>query len=102
MKINHVFKALSHPIRRDIIARLRDGPLSAGDLAAAYDVSKPTMSTHFTALKDAGLVTAEREGATILYHLNVTVAEEALSAMMGLLSVGEAPARRMTDREADS
>lgn len=89
MKINQVLKALSHPIRREVIAKLRDGPQSAGALAANFGVSKPTMSTHFAALKEAGLITAERDGVTIYYHLNVTVAEEALSAVMGILGAGE-------------
>lgn len=92
MKINDVLKALSHPIRRDIIARLRDRPLSAGELAGAYAVSKPTMSAHFAALREADLIAAERDGVSIIYHLNATVAEEALGAMMDLLRVGsEAP-----------
>ena len=88
MKIATVLKALNHPIRRDIIARLQDGPLMAGDLADAYDVSKPTMSTHFATLKEADLISGIREGVTITYHLNATVAEEAMSALMGLLSTG--------------
>lgn len=89
MKINQILKALSHPIRREIIANLRDGPQSAGELASNFGVSKPTMSTHFAALKEADLITAERDGVTIYYHLNATVAEEALSAVMGILGAGE-------------
>ncbi|GLQ20588.1 metalloregulator ArsR/SmtB family transcription factor [Algimonas porphyrae] len=89
MKINLVLKALNHPIRRDIIARLREGPLSAGDLAAFYDVSKPTMSTHYATLKDADLIRGEKDGVTIFYHLNATVAEDALSSLMALLGTGE-------------
>lgn len=85
MKLANVLKALNHPIRRDIIARLKDGPVTAGDLADAYQVSKPTMSTHFAALKDADLIRGERDGVTITYHLNATVAEEAMSALMNLL-----------------
>ncbi|GJL94013.1 MAG: hypothetical protein DHS20C05_04180 [Hyphococcus sp.] len=98
MKVNAVLKALSHPIRRDIVSRLRDGALTAGDLADAYDVSKPTMSTHFAALKEADLVTAERDGNSIYYHLNVTVAEEALSALMSVLGAGEEKKRRAHNR----
>ncbi len=90
MKINTVLKALSHPIRRDIITRLRNGPMSAGDLADAYEVSKPTMSTHFANLKEADLIIGERDGVTIIYRLNATVAEDALAALMGLLGTGEA------------
>lgn len=96
MQINMILKALSHPIRRDIIARLRDGAMTAGDLAAAYDVSKPTMSTHFTSLKEADLIHAERDGVTIYYHLNATVAEEAISALMSLLGTGTQPANQAT------
>lgn len=88
MKLANVLKALNHPIRRDIIARLQDGPITAGNLADAYDVSKPTMSTHFATLKDADLITGIKDGVTITYHLNATVAEEAMSALMGLLGAG--------------
>ena len=88
MKIATVLKALNHPIRRDIIARLQEGPITAGDLADAYDVSKPTMSTHFAALKAADLIEGHKSGVTITYHLNATVAEEAMSALMGLLGTG--------------
>lgn len=91
MKINQILKALSHPIRRDIIARLREGPMNAGDLAAHYDVSKPTMSTHFAALKEAALIEARRDGVSIYYQLNVTVAEEAMTALMDMLDVGKEP-----------
>lgn len=89
MTIETIIKALNHEIRRDVIARLRDGPLSAGDLADAYDVSKPTMSTHFQALKDADLLNSERDGNTIIYHLNATVAEEALASLIGLLGTAK-------------
>lgn len=91
MKIATIIKALNSPIRRDIITRLREGPISAGDLAAAYAVSKPTMSTHFSVLKEADLIEGMREGTTITYQLNVTVAEEALVFFMDLLGRGKEP-----------
>jgi DNA-binding transcriptional ArsR family regulator len=94
MKIATVLKALNHPIRRDIIARLQDSPVTAGDLADAYDVSKPTMSTHFATLKEADLIEGIKEGVTITYHLNATVAEEAMSALMNLLGTGTGQARK--------
>ena len=102
MKINQVLKALSHPIRRDIIARLREGPLTAGELAAGYNVSKPTMSSHFATLKEAGLVATTRDGVTIRYRLNATVAEEALGALMGLLGAGTARAAPRRIRKDDA
>lgn len=94
MKLAEVLKALNHPIRRDIITRLKNGPATAGDLAKTYAVSKPTMSTHFSALKDADLIRGERDGVTISYHLNATVAEEAMSALMDLLGRDETTMRR--------
>lgn len=51
-----VFKALAHPVRRDVLRVLRDGPSSAGALADRFPVSKPTMSGHFATLKEAGLI----------------------------------------------
>lgn len=89
MRINKVLKALSHPTRRDILVCLRDGALSAGDLASHFDVSKPTMSAHFAALKDADLVYTERDGNWVLYHLNVTVADEALASLMAIIGSGK-------------
>lgn len=86
MTINAVFEALSHPVRREILKLLRGGPLSAGDLAAHFDLSKPTLSVHFAKLRDADLVTVERQGTSLIYHLNMSILEEALS---GFLSFGE-------------
>lgn len=73
-----VFKALSDPTRRRVLQLLRQGPLSAGDLSRQFDVSKPTMSAHFAVLKDADLVHAEKAGKSVLYHLKLSVLEEAL------------------------
>ncbi|WP_376693041.1 ArsR/SmtB family transcription factor [Wenzhouxiangella sp. EGI_FJ10409] len=84
-----VYQALAHPVRRAVLRKLRNGPVSAGDLAADFPVSKPTMSRHFAALKDAGLIHAERDGTTIRYRLNVSVAEEALSGLMDLFGAGK-------------
>lgn len=83
--MSDVFKALAHPVRRQVLKKLRAGPMSAGDLAAAFPVSKPTMSGHFTALKEAGLILAERHGTTIRYRLNAGAAEEAIALLMGLI-----------------
>ncbi|WP_109261704.1 metalloregulator ArsR/SmtB family transcription factor [Hyphobacterium indicum] len=87
--MSDVFKALAHPVRRQVLKKLRDGPMTAGDLAAAFPVSKPTMSGHFTALKEAGLIRAERHGTTIRYRLNAGAAEEAIALLMGLVGKRE-------------
>lgn len=84
---NNAFKALAHPIRRDILKRLREGPQSAGELADEYDISKPSLSTHFTVLKDARLVQTERKGNHIYYRLNATVADEVLAGLMDMFGI---------------
>lgn len=56
--------------------------MTAGDLAAQFDLSWPTMSGHFTVLREADLISADRVGSTITYHLNVSVLEEAMAALL--------------------
>lgn len=80
-----IFTALAHPVRRDVLRKLRAGPMTAGEIAAAFPVSKPTMSRHFAALKEAGLIQAEKHGTSIRYRLNASAAEEALSSLLSLL-----------------
>ena len=82
MGINAVFDALSHPARRKILALLRTGPLSAGELAAHFDIAKPTLSVHFAKLREAELVTVERRGTSLIYHLNLSILEEAMSGFL--------------------
>jgi ArsR family transcriptional regulator, repressor of sdpIR and other operons len=91
--VSNVFRALADPTRRQVLALLRARPMSAGELAAEFDVSKPTMSAHFTVLREAGLIDASRNGKSIIYSLRMSVLEEAL---MGLaqtvgLDLGAAP-----------
>ncbi|MEP1229161.1 MAG: autorepressor SdpR family transcription factor [Litorimonas sp.] len=82
-----VYKAIAHPIRRDILKRLRDGPKTAGELSSHYDLSKPSLSSHFAVLKEADLIFAKRSGNHIYYNLNVSVANEVLSALMELFGI---------------
>ncbi|RVT84363.1 ArsR family transcriptional regulator [Rhodobacteraceae bacterium CCMM004] len=84
-----LFKALAHPLRRDILTHLRVGPLSAGALADRFDVSKPTMSGHFAVLRAAGLIRAERSGTTLTYHLQLSVLEDGLAGAMDLFGIGQ-------------
>ncbi len=86
--MDSVFDALAHPTRRRILEMLRQGAMSAGELADAFPVSKPTMSAHFAKLKAAGLVQAESRGTSLIYTLNLSVVEEALMGFMGRLNVG--------------
>lgn len=73
-----VFKALSDPTRRSVLQLLRKGPMSAGEIADHFDVSKPTMSAHFAVLREADLVHAEKDGKSVIYHLKLSVLEDAL------------------------
>jgi ArsR family transcriptional regulator len=82
MGINAVFEALSHPVRRQILGFLKKGPMSAGALASHFDLSKPTLSVHFNKLKEAELVAVERQGTSLIYHLNMSILEEALSGFL--------------------
>lgn len=76
--MSNVFKALSDPTRRKVLELLRQGPKTAGELAAEFDVSKPTMSAHFAVLREANLVDATRDGKSIVYRLKLSVLEDAL------------------------
>ncbi|KSV68269.1 autorepressor SdpR family transcription factor [Ensifer adhaerens] len=82
MRINRVFEALSHPVRRQILALLKAGPMSAGELAEHFDLTKPTLSVHFNKLREAELVAVERRGTSLIYHLNMSILEEALGGLL--------------------
>jgi len=91
--MSNVFRALADPTRRQVLALLRERPLSAGELAARFDVSKPTMSAHFAVLREAGLIDASKHGKSIVYRLRMSVLEEALmglAAAVGLDLAGAA------------
>lgn len=83
-----VFKALSDPTRRQVLQLLRKGPMSAGDLAENFKVSKPTMSAHFAVLREANLVHTEKDGKSIIYHLNLSVLEDALMGFANTFGIG--------------
>jgi DNA-binding transcriptional ArsR family regulator len=78
--MSKIFKALADPTRRTVLQHLQAGPMGAGELAALFDVSKPTMSAHFAILAEAGLIEADKQGRTITYRLRLSVLEDALLA----------------------
>ncbi len=86
MSTNEVFRALADPTRREILRLLRQGELSAGQLAQHFDMSKPSMSHHFSLLKQADLVTTRRDGQQILYALNTTVMQDLAVVLWDLFS----------------
>lgn len=82
--MNTIFKALNDPTRRKILHLLREKNLTAGEIADAFDISRPSISHHLDLLKRAELVTSERNGQFILYSLNTTVLEETIQWFMDL------------------
>lgn len=82
-----VFRALADPTRRRVLTLLRAGPLSAGELASNFEVSKATMSAHFNVLREANLVTSSKTGTTVTYYLNLSVLEEALLEFTSLFGI---------------
>ena len=77
-----VFKALADPTRREILHLLRAGPLASGDIAAKFPSAWPTISRHLAVLRDAELVTTERNGSSIVYELDTTVFQEAVEHLL--------------------
>ena len=76
MGIQNTLKALSDPIRRDILTMLKKGRKSAGEISDAFPVTGAAISSHLSVLKDADLIRDEREGKYIYYELNASVLEE--------------------------
>ncbi|MEL6506331.1 MAG: autorepressor SdpR family transcription factor [Pseudomonadota bacterium] len=85
-----IYKALAHPVRREILMMLRTRAHTAGEIAEMFSMTKPSLSGHFSVLKDADLVTVERSGTTLIYRINMSVAEDAMAGLMALFRIGEA------------
>ena len=78
MSLQNTMRALADPIRRSILQMLKSGRLSAGDIAARFDVTAASISRHLSVLKEADLIRDTREGKFIYYDLNASVLEEIL------------------------
>ena len=76
MGLQNTLKALSDPIRREILNRLKSGRMSAGDIVECFDVTGASISRHLSVLKEADLIRDKREGKFIYYELNASVLEE--------------------------
>ena len=105
--ITKVYSALSDPTRRKILQLLREKDLSAGEISDHFDFSKPSLSRHFSVLKEADLIQGTKKGNHIIYRLNVTVLEEALMGMLEAFKLGsghtdsedKSPASEETENE---
>jgi DNA-binding transcriptional ArsR family regulator len=82
--MNEVFKALADPTRRRVLRMLAGGERTAGDIVREFDISGPSMSHHFAVLKAADLITGRREGQQIVYSLNTTVVQDAMTLILDL------------------
>lgn len=80
------FSALADVTRREILRLLRDGSRSAGGIAEAFQLSKPTISHHLKVLAEAGLVRSERRGTSLVYTLQSNAIEEIAEHLMELAS----------------
>lgn len=92
-KDHSVFAALADPTRRAILKMLRSGSKTAGEIADAFQLTKPTLSHHFGVLRGAGLVRAERRGTSIVYTLQTNVLEDLATEIYEL--AGTRRARRV-------
>ena len=84
MGFQETFKALSDPTRREIIQLLKDGKLSAGDIVSHFPSTNATISHHLSVLKNADLITDERQGKYIYYELNASVIDEIIAWITAL------------------
>ena len=78
MGLQQTLKALSDPIRREILNLLKKGRMAAGEITAHFSVSAPAISRHLSVLKEADLIRDTREGKFIFYEINTSVVEETM------------------------
>jgi len=89
--LDRTLRALSDPTRREILRALREGDLTAGEIAARFPITAASVSHHLATLREAGLVTVERRGKHLHYTLETTVFQEMVQEMMNLLGTRGEP-----------
>jgi len=82
--MDQLFKALDDPTRREMLELLKQGDLTAGEIASRFAMSKPSISYHLDLLRQAGLVVSEKEGQFVRYTLNTSVVEETVAWLLRL------------------
>ena len=80
--ISLTFRALSDPIRREILKKLKTRQMTPSELAMHFPISKPSLSHHLNILKQANLISAKREGQKIYYSINLTVFYEVMNQFL--------------------
>ncbi len=89
MGLQRTMKALSDPVRREILEMLRPGRLPAGEIAEKFPISAAAVSKHLSALKEADLIRDARDGKFIYYELNTSVLEEVMLWLKALKGEGK-------------
>lgn len=84
IEVNRVFKALNDETRRAILELLHKTDLTAGEIAEHFNISKPSISHHLHLLKQADLVTSEKQGQFVLYSINTTIVDDILKWLITL------------------
>ena len=84
MGLQNTIKALSDPIRREILEMLKSGRMAAGEIAEKFTVSGAAISKHLSVLREADLIRDTREGKFVYYELNTSVLEEVMLWLSGL------------------
>ena len=84
MGLQNTMRALSDPVRRQILELLKPGRLAAGEIGEKFPISGAAVSKHLSVLKEADLIRDSREGKFIYYELNTSVLEEVMMWLTGL------------------
>jgi len=83
--VGDTYKAISDPIRRQILDLLKEKDLTVNEIVSNFNISQPSISNHLTILKNAGLITSEKSGRNIYYSLNTTVLAESFKWFLSLI-----------------
>jgi ArsR family transcriptional regulator, arsenate/arsenite/antimonite-responsive transcriptional repressor len=87
--LDRTLRALGDPTRREILKALRRGDLTAGEIAARFPMTAASVSHHLSVLKEAGLVSVQRDGRNLIYSIETTVFQDFMEQMVGLLDKEE-------------
>lgn len=82
--MDNLFKALNDATRREILNLLKKKDLTAGEIADAFEISKPSISHHLEILKNADLVSSEKKGQFVLYSINTTILDDSITFILKL------------------
>ena len=88
----NAYRALGDPTRRELLRLLREGDLPAGELAANFEISWPSVSRHLRVLETANLVSSERRGGNIIYSLQTSVLQDIVTELAEMARVGQGSA----------